>query len=83
MESAERESCKKDRENNWKNANALKNATEMLAANDDLLQKRITLNREIHLLELESREIMSRSIWLHKKGDFLWDPKDPHTEDFV
>ena len=53
----------------------------MLAANNDLLQNRMTLNGEIHLLEMESREIMS--IWLHKKGDFLWDPKDPHTEDFM
>ena len=74
---AERQSRKKEREDNWNNVNTLKNITEKLAANNDLLQNRITLNGEIQLLERESRDIMSRSIWLHKKGDFQWDPRDP------
>ena len=73
---AERQSRKKEREDNW-NVNILKNITEKLADSIDLLQTRVTLNGEIQLLERESRDIMSRSIWLHKKGDFQWDPRDP------
>ena len=82
---AERQSRKKEREDNWNNVNTLKNITEKLTANKNLLQNMITLNKEIQLLERESRNIMSRSIWLHKKGkkgDFQWDPRDPHTEVF-
>ena len=59
---AERQSRKKEREDNWNNVNTLKNITEKLAANNNLLQNRIALNGEIQLLERESRDIMSRSI---------------------
>ena len=59
----------------------MKNATDALAASIDLLQDQIMLNGEINLLLIESKEIMSRAIWLQKKN-FEWDPRDPHTEVF-
>ena len=43
---AERQSRKKEREDNWN-----KNITEKPAANNDLLQNRITLNGEIQCAE--------------------------------
>ena len=70
-----------DRQNNWRNDKALKNATDILAAGLDHLKDQITINGMINVLLIESADLLSESIWLQKKN-FEWDPRDPHTEFF-